>query len=154
MWPSSQKALDVGTKAPWRLRPKSRYELLADIIDRGHRISPIFEVPWVSSKIFRVDWLHAVDLGVAADWLGNVFWMLALEKLPGHNIGERVSALWIEMQQSYRDHNIDDYLGNLAPSMIKAEKNFRSFGLKLLQYVLLSDSACRWRASTFPMMRL
>ena len=43
---------------------------------KGARVSPIFGIHGVTNKIFRVDWLHAVDHGIGADFLGNLFAMI------------------------------------------------------------------------------
>lgn len=64
---------EVGLDAAWRQLPLSQEELLARCLARGKGISPIFGVPFITSQHFRIDWLHAVDLGVAADFLGNLF---------------------------------------------------------------------------------
>ena len=104
---------DVGSNASWRTRPKTHIQLIADIISRGLSVSPLFAVPWVTSSIFRVDWLHCADLGVAADYLGNLFWS-ALPKLPGRSRKERVSVLWGEVQAFYKTYNVCDKLYTAA----------------------------------------
>ena len=40
--------------------------------------------PGVKSHIFKIDWLHALDQGTAADFIGNLFWLL-LGKMEGAN---------------------------------------------------------------------
>ena len=37
----------------------------------GATVSPMMGIPWVDQDVWRIDWLHAVDLGVAADWMGT-----------------------------------------------------------------------------------
>ena len=44
--------------------------------------------------MFLADWLHCVDIGAAADFLGELFWML-LGKLPGNNQEEQCMPLWL-----------------------------------------------------------
>ena len=85
-------------------------------------MSPLFAVPWVTSSIFRVDWLHCADLGVAADYLGNLFWSV-LPKLPGRSRKERVSALWGEVQGFYKTYNVCDKLSNLVETMIRKDQS-------------------------------
>ena len=113
---------DVGPNASWRTRPKTHIQLIADIISRGLSVSPLFAVPWVTSSIFRVDWLHCADLGVAADYLGNLFWSV-LPKLPGRSRTERVSVLWGEVQHFYKTYKVCDKLGNLVETMIRKNQS-------------------------------
>ena len=74
---------DVGTVAAWRSSPRTHADLLATILASGFQISPLLTlVPWIHSRCFRVDWLHCADIGVTADFLGNIMYMV-LPKLPG-----------------------------------------------------------------------
>ena len=68
--------------AEWRFRRLTTQEFLKRQMETGRRISPIFSVFGVETYLFRVDWLHAVDAGVGADFAGNVFEAM-LPKLPG-----------------------------------------------------------------------
>jgi hypothetical protein len=54
----------------------SHWDLIALLIQRGRGMSSIFSVPCVTSSIFKIDWLHTMDLGVAQDYLGNLFKLL------------------------------------------------------------------------------
>jgi hypothetical protein len=111
----------VGLDAPWRQQPLSQNELLERCLARGRAISPIFGVPFVTTKVFRVDWLHAVDLGAAADFLGNLF-VLCLRKLPGADDKARVRQLWARMQAFYEAAQVGDRLQNLVITMILPAK--------------------------------
>ena len=61
----------------------------------------------MENTIFRVDWLHSVDQGVGADFLGNLF-ELIIPKLPGSNKDERCKAFWAEMLKYYDDFDVED----------------------------------------------
>ena len=112
----------VGSDADWRSQPLGHWECLARIRQQGKSVSPLLtEVPWVSTKIFRKDWLHVADQGVSADFLGNVFSALR-EHLPGRNIGQRTAALWTRIQDFYMQNNVQDKLTNLTVGMIKSDK--------------------------------
>ena len=114
---------DVGSNASWRTRPKTHFQLIADIISRGRSVSPLLAVPWVHSSIFRVDWLHCADLGVSADYLGNLFWSV-LPKLPGRSRKEQVSVLWIEVQHFYTTYKVCDKLQHtLVETMIRKDQS-------------------------------
>ena len=58
--------------ARWRRERFSLVEFLERQMRKGIAINPIFSVAGIILEIFRIDWLHAVDLGVAADFLGNL----------------------------------------------------------------------------------
>ena len=63
----------VTSSAPWRGSPLSHAECLLRIMQSRGSLSPLLTAPWVTSMIFRMDWLHIADLGVAPDFLGNFF---------------------------------------------------------------------------------
>ena len=58
-------------------------------------------------------------MGCAADWIGNLFWLLQT-KYPGGNVKERVRQLWMDIDAAYKRD--DDRLQNLTDKMIKQEK--------------------------------
>ena len=41
-----------------------------------HGICSIFAAPFLKGELFAIDWLHAVDQGVAADFAGNLLYSL------------------------------------------------------------------------------
>ena len=49
------------------------------MLAHGRKICPLLSVPGVKNTLFKVDWLHAVDSGVGADFLGNEFKTLLTE---------------------------------------------------------------------------
>jgi hypothetical protein len=80
-------------------------------------MSPIFSVPHFKADIFQIDWLHTADLGVTANFLGNLF-LEALSKYPGRSQKEQCSALFVDVVKYYKDNQITSRLDNLYPSMI------------------------------------
>ncbi len=82
-------------------------------------MSPLFSAPWAKTAIFRPDWLHAVDQGVAADFTGNVFWHLVKDRrlLPGNTEKERCKNLWMRVQEFYAANQVGDRLQNLTIGM-------------------------------------
>lgn len=107
--------------AAWRQRPMSNDDLLQFILENGATISPIFSVPGVTNHIFRIDWLHCVDQGVAADFLGNIF-KISCQKMPGENIKIRCAGLWARLQAFYTRNSVGDRLQNLVPTMFLQPK--------------------------------
>lgn len=112
---------DVGDQATWRNSPLSHYGLLQRIRERGRAVNPLFAAPFVQNHIFRVDWLHAVDLGVAADFIGNLFAMI-LQKLPGASLKDRCRALWLMVQAFYQASQVQDKLTDLTVTMVLRPK--------------------------------
>ena len=87
---------EADDNAEWRSNRLNTNQFLERQILNGRRISPIFSVFGVFIYLFRVDWLHAADLGVAPDLLGNLFQML-LPKMDGNNRDKRCQCLWEHM---------------------------------------------------------
>ena len=110
----------VGEDSPWRADRKTHWDTIAGIMRKGYPVNPILQAPWVTTRIFRIDWLHAVDLGVGADYLGNVF-HLCKQSLPGASRAARVLCLWQKVQKFYKDNGVQDKLQNLTEPMIKAQ---------------------------------
>lgn len=77
----------ASAQAPWRQNRLDLHEVLARMLRRGSTISPIFAVPWLSNKVFRPDWLHCADQGVASDYLGNFFLPDRCEDVRGESEG-------------------------------------------------------------------
>ena len=94
----------------------------------GATVSPMMGIPWVDQAVWRIDWLHAVDLGVVADWMGMMLWrLLQLRKFPGATQAERTDSLWDRMQTWYAS-NPGDTLHALTVLTLKG-KNKSSQGL-------------------------
>jgi hypothetical protein len=97
----------------------SHWDLVRRILESGRSLSPIFQVPWMRKDIFRVDWLRVADLGVAADFLGSLFFaLLESGALPGASQKERCVALWREVQAFYEARGVQDKLQSLSLGMI------------------------------------
>ena len=70
-------------------------------------MSPLLTAPWVTSRIFRMDWLHVSDQGVAADFIGN-FFHAVLQFMPGENKDERRAILYSSILAYHGAHGITD----------------------------------------------
>ena len=111
---------DVGLDAPWR-KPEQRmshWDLMRHIQENGRTPSPIFSAPWVRSSIFKIDWLHAVDHGVAQVFLGNLIDTF-VQRFPGANKKERYRALWQHMRAWYEANNVEDRIDHLVPNLVR-----------------------------------
>ena len=112
-----------GSDAPWSSDPLSHWDCLNRVLNRGESVSPLLSgrAPWVTTKIFRKDWLHASDQGVAADFIGNLFRLLQT-KFPGGNVKARTAALFLDIEQFYDRNRTHDRLQTLVPKMIKQDR--------------------------------
>ena len=75
----------------------------------------------MTTRTFRRDWLHTVDMGIGADFLGNLFKVFR-DKLPGRNQDLRVGVLWMRVQGFYEGPpKVSDRLPKLQNSWIQSE---------------------------------
>ena len=95
--------------------------MLQSISNSGIDINELFQAPGLTNKQFLLDWLHIVDLGVAADFMGNVFHNLIASgrHLPGNNVKERVKSLFHKIQSYYKTEGVENKLPTLTVLMIR-----------------------------------
>ena len=116
---------DFGSQAQWR-EPANRYShwgFLKMCMDSRRKITKLFESPGLTTDCFVIDWLHCADLGVCADFIGNLFYMV-LPYVQGSNKDDRVKNLFIRIKQYYTDNKIESRLNALKFTMIR--KNNKS----------------------------
>ena len=90
---------DTGSAAPWRQDRLDHWGIIARMRQKNLTVSPLFQAPGVRAEILRIDWLHVADLGVAADWLGQLFVYL-LGKFGGSAVAG-CASLWRRIQELY-----------------------------------------------------
>ena len=112
---------EVSQAAGWNAHRLSHGELLHAIAARGKTINPLLEAAWVTSGIFRKDWLHVADQGVTADFLANEFFLLSA-KYPGATKQDRYNAMFQDILQHYEDENIDDRLDCLLVTFVEQKR--------------------------------
>ena len=71
---------------------------------------------------FVIDWLHACDLGVAQDFLGNLIFFL-MDRFPGSSQEKRLGSIFRNMQHFYREKNSDNRLDSLTMGMLRKTDN-------------------------------
>ena len=84
--------------APWRKNRRTTWDLLGMLRANGISPSPLLNAPWITTEIFRMDWLHCVDQGVGSTLLGCIFYITIRRKEVGRNITERTNAFWSRVQ--------------------------------------------------------
>ena len=79
----------------------------------------LFKTPGLTSAQFLLDWLHIVDIGIASDFLGNLFYYMVHHKMEGNNVSEKVCALFKKIQEYYKAEGIESKLPTLTLLMIR-----------------------------------
>ena len=87
----------------------------------GKLISKLFGIPSFGVECCKMDYLHAVDLGVAADFMGSLFDYVTMTKIAGSTKRARCAALFKEIQAFYKANNTQSRLPKLVSTMIRAE---------------------------------
>ncbi len=143
---------DVGEEAAWR-QPAHRLSHWAFVerqLQQGLPLSPLFSAPWVTTALFKYDWLHVVDQGVAADWLGQVFDFLLRSPglLVGTTIKTRCETLWKHLDAWYKAQGVQDRLQGLTPTMVRHQKQFPKLRCSAAQaralIPFLTSATARW----------
>ena len=70
-------------------------------------------------SVVAIDWLHTVDKGTAADYIGNLMWLLQQKKMPGSTVEQRVGEVFKDIVEYYKEANPDTQLQDLTPGMIR-----------------------------------
>ena len=97
----------------------SWFDLLMLLRKHESGVSPLMEAPCISNSIFMCDWLHAVDLGIAQDFVGNVFkYAVKQKKVDGSNEDLRAGEIFIQLQAWYKRTGCTEKLNNLKKTML------------------------------------
>ena len=112
----------MDSPAGWRSEPLSHSECLLRMLAKGRGISPLLQAPWVLSRIWRKDWLHVSDLGVAADFIGNFFHEI-LDLFTGSNKKERCCQLHSEIHAYYVEEGITDRYDCMMQTFFEPKDN-------------------------------
>ena len=110
-----------GDDAGWRQHRLGPYGILAEQRQQGISPSPIWATPGLRVRHVLPDFLHTVDLGVAADCIGNLF-AEVLHLLPQATMAERVAELWNRIRAYYAHARPSSTLDNLTLQMIRQPK--------------------------------
>ena len=111
--------------SPWR-KPENRrdhWSNLAQMLRDGHQPSALFKCPGFRTELIAIDWLHCCDLGVAADFLGNLL-TVVVKQQPGSNISERIRSLFVKLQTWYTANKVTDRLQVLTEGMLRKKPSY------------------------------
>jgi len=116
----SPQVREVSSEAPWRSDPLSHAECIFRILRSRGKVNPLLTAPWVKIRIFRMDWLHVADLGVAADFIGN-FLHEVQPLFPGSSKKERCAAIYQEILAYYEEYEVQDRFDCLLPTFFESD---------------------------------
>ena len=111
---------DIGMAAAWRTARRSKADLETTIMQNVGVVNPMFSLPFMHQDVWRIDWLHAVDLGCGADFLGGVMWE-AMQRMPGNNIAARAQAMWDDIQRYYTTNRVESRLHGFVATTVRPE---------------------------------
>ena len=57
-----------GTDAPWRQERRDLWDMHLRWREQGLQPSPVMGSPFFQTRVFQIDWLHCMDIGVACDF--------------------------------------------------------------------------------------
>ena len=87
--------------------------------EENRHVSPIWHIAKFSLAFIRLDWLHIVDLGVAADMAGNIL-LLLQTKMTGASMKSRLSLLFSFLLAEYQAQGgSSDRLAKLPETTIR-----------------------------------
>eukprot|EP00971_Amphidinium_carterae_P204385 4055811-Amphidinium_carterae.1 len=96
---SHDRIRECSLTAPWRQAENrlSHDALRAQLLEK-QRLSPIWSFPGFKSRCFRMDWLHVMDIGVAAYFYGGVLTMASSMARYGTSQEARCKAIFKKMR--------------------------------------------------------
>ena len=103
------------------LWPMDHWQNLWRIKNKHGDIPPLFGAPGCRSSVFSIDWLHAADQGVSADFLANLMTTI-LAQWEGTE-KEKLGRLFAHIQKYYKDVQAESRLDNLTAGMIRKDSN-------------------------------
>ena len=111
---SPDRLCEVGSDAFWRqpCHRKSHLQLLEQV----PKLTPILGVPFFTTSLLCLDWLHICDLGVAKEFLGSSL-KIFCGKLEG-NFEEQCRKMYLRMKTWYNLHDVQSRLDQFKPSML------------------------------------
>ena len=88
-------------------------------------MSPLFSVFGIFNHLFKCDWMHCADQGIAADFLGNLFAYLVDHIMPSDTKDIRCHALFERIKTYYDAHDVEDRLKEFLPKTYAPERSTR-----------------------------
>lgn len=113
----------TGEAAVWRTQRLDHWGVIARLRDQGRTCCPLLSLPFFRvPEICRLDWMHAMDLGVAADFLGQVLAYI-LHREPGRNRELRMRSLRMKLDGAYVRSQAAVRIDALTESMLNLPRH-------------------------------
>ena len=123
------KVREVDSQAGWRSDPLSHGDCILRILRSRGKVNPLLTAPWVTTAIFRMDWLHVADIGVTADFIGNFFHDV-LPLFPGASKKEKCANLYKEACAYYEAEGVQDRYDCFLPTFFESDSKTVPYKLR------------------------
>lgn len=107
---------------PVRHEPFGHMDFVLRMMALGLVMSPLFSAPGLTIECCKFDFMHAADLGVCCDFLGNLFFHLAKHKYAGATKASRYTKLFLDIRKWYKDNGVQNRLPCLTPLMVRKKE--------------------------------
>ena len=114
------------SQAEWKLLGRlEHWQLMTRMLLKGKHVSSIFYCPGLTASQFLFDFLHNFDQGIAADYLGNLFFYVVSSDHPylqGGSRQQRTRDMFLKIGNYYAAapaNEIASQLGKLTEGMIR-----------------------------------
>ena len=112
---------DPRPSAKWKRKRLTPQQTFRQILDNGFRISPLFSIPGFTVANICIDVLHAVDLGLAQEILGSLFFECLGVFARGRNRKEQVLDFEQKLKAHYKRMGTTNRINHVTPEMIKRD---------------------------------
>ncbi len=136
---------DFSANAKWRSTLHTISSFFKQLKTIGQIPSPIFRAPEFLWNMIMVDPLHALDLGVSQDTLGNVcfeFWYSPMSKTRDRD--SKTQELWLLIKTYYKRATPPTRISALTEDMIKQKGKGPTFRGKAVETRHLVPFACEF----------
>lgn len=119
-WLCTATLTDMRTKATTMHQNLNHWSFLQrQVFEYQKPVSQLLAAPTLRIHQFRPDWLHTMDQGCTADFLGNLFLWIIIPKLEGRNQAERIRQLFLLIEKYYSDNVVQQRYNNLTLKMLQ-----------------------------------
>ena len=112
---------DASPGAKWHKHRHTEGRFAALIRENCQQMSPLFSIPGFTMMNICIDMLHAVDLGIAQEIVGNVFFEALGSFAPGKNRKLQLDELVVRMKDHYSRMRTRNRMTHLTMDMVRRD---------------------------------